>query len=209
MLEQHDEAFDTGADTVQELVSLDLRHRLKNVYAVVGGVLSLSARAHPEARPFIDGLRHRIAALEAAHAYLEDSPAAEQPTVMGLLRLLVAPFNGELKTFTVCGRDAAMTSGPGATLALIVRELATNSVKYGALSAEGGHVEISCSEDRGHYTILWRETGGPAIAGSPAEGFGAYLIARTAAMAGFSVERKWRADGLEAVIVIPVEELTR
>ena len=130
---------------------------------------------------------------------------------MGLLRLLIAPFNSEhVKTITVSGRDAPMTWGPGGTLALIVRELATISVKYGALSAEAGHVAIACSEDRDDYAIHWRETGGPRLAGPPeTAGFGTRLIERAAALAGFSVERKWRAEGLETVIVIPAAGLTR
>ena len=211
MLEQHDEPL--KPDSVEEIVVLDLRHRLKNVYAVVGGVLALSARAQPEMAPFVGALRDRIASLEAAHAYLADAPAAmeHERTAIGLLRLLVAPFNSEaVTTITVGGRDAAMSSRPGVMLALIVRELATNSVKYGALSAESGHVEIVCSEERGRYAIQWRERGGPRIARRPeAEGSGTDLIARAAALAGFSVEREWRPEGLEASIVIPLEELTR
>jgi two-component sensor histidine kinase len=213
MLEQHVNLSNPEVESVQDLVVLDLMHRLKNIYAVVGGVLALSARAKPEMRPFVEALRDRIAALEAAHAYLVETPAAteEERTVMGLLRLLIAPFNSEtVKTITVSGCDAPMTWGPGGTLALIVRELATNSVKYGALSAETGHIEIACSEDRGGYAIRWRETGGPRMAGPPeATGFGTRLIERAAALAGFSVEREWRVEGLESVIVIPAAELTR
>jgi two-component sensor histidine kinase len=214
MLEQLDEPANLEVDSVQDLVVLDLRHRLKNVYAVVGGVLALSARVEPKMRPFVEVLRDRISAMEAAHAYLVEAPTAAmeaEPTVMGLLRLLMAPFSSEaVKTFTISGRDAAMTRRLGVILALIVRELATNSLKYGALSMEGGHVEIACREDRRRYTIQWRETGGSRIAGPPGkEGSGTDLIERAAALAGFSVEREWRAEGLRATIVIPAGELRR
>jgi two-component sensor histidine kinase len=211
MLELHEAGLKPGS--VEEIVVLDLRHRLKNVYAIVCGVLALSARAQPEMAPFVAALRDRIAALEAAHAYLNEGRAAmeEERTVMGLLRLLVAPFNSEAtKTVTVAGRDAAVKPSPGAILALIVRELATNSLKYGALSAEGGHVEIACGEDRGCYTIQWRERGGPRIERAPErEGFGTDLVARAAASANFSVAREWRPGGLKAEIVVPREGLVR
>ncbi len=202
------------ADSVREIVALDLAHRLKNVFAVVGAVLTLSARGKPEMRPFIAELRDRIAALEAAHTYLEEgSPAlteGEGRTVMGLLRPLIAPFCGEeANAITIRGQDSAMTWRLGATIALIVRELATNAAKYGALSTDSGQVEIACSEDAGHYVIHWRETGGPVILAAPdTQGYGTYLIERAAALAGFSVERTWRAEGLEAAIAIPVERLT-
>ncbi len=79
----------------------------------------------------------------------------------------------------------------------------------GALSTDSGQVEVACSEDAGHYVIRWREIGGPAILAPPAtQGYGTYLIERAAALAGFSVERTWRAEGLEAAIAIPVERLT-
>ena len=201
-------------DSVREVAAFDLAHRLKNVFAVVGAVLTLSARGKPEMRPFIAELRDRIAALEAAHAYLEeatpDLPESEGRTVMGLLRPLIAPFCGaEANAITIRGQDSAMTWRLGATIALIVRELATNAVKYGALSTDSGHVEIACSEDAGRYVIHWRETGGPAILAAPdKQGYGTYLMERAAALAGFSVERTWRAEGLEAVIAIPVERLT-
>ncbi len=77
------------------------------------------------------------------------------------------------------------------------------------MSTDSGQVEVACSEDAGHYVIRWREIGGPAILAPPAtQGYGTYLIERAAALAGFSVERTWRAEGLEAAIAIPVERLT-
>jgi two-component sensor histidine kinase len=200
-------------DSVGELTALDLAHRLKNVFAVVGAVLTLSARGKPEMRPFIAELRDRIAALEVAHSYLEEgaptSKESEERTVMGLLRHLIAPFCGEeASAITIRGQDSAMTWQLGATIALIMRELATNAVKYGALSTDSGHVEVACSEDSGRYVIHWREIGGPAVLAAPKrQGYGTYLIDRVAAPAGFSVERTWRAGGLEAVIAIPLERL--
>jgi two-component sensor histidine kinase len=207
-----DEPQAADVDSVREIFVLDLTHRLKNVYAVVGGVLDLAARAQPEMRPFARRIRDRIAALEAAHAYLIDPPAAPtERTVQGLLHLLIAPFDSEqTKTFAIHGRDVALSGRLGATLALIMRELATNSVKYGALSAEAGHIEIACSEDESGYAVEWRESGGPAIAGAPTrEGLGSHLIERAAAASGLTVEREWRPDGLTARIVVPTEHLSR
>ncbi len=207
-----DEPQAADVDSVREIFMLDLAHRLKNVYAVVGGVLDLAGRAEPEMRPFAHRIRDRIAALEAAHAYLIEPPAAPtERTVQGLLRLLIAPFDSEqTRTFDIHGRDIPLSGRLGATLALIVRELATNSVKYGALGAEAGHVEIACSEHEGCYAVEWRETGGPDIGGPPArEGLGSHLIERAAAATGLTVEREWRPDGLTARIVVPTEHPSR
>lgn len=213
MPETPDNPIDPGLESLRELVVLELAHRIKNVYAVVGGVLALSARADPQMRPLVNALRDRIAALEAAHTHLIDAPARppapEAHTVMGLLRLLIAPFDGgEAKAIVLSGGDGPIDWRPGATLALIVRELSTNSVKYGALSTDDGHVAIDCSENDGRYIIDWRESGGPEIWGPPEKsGFGTLLMERAAAAAGLSVTKEWRREGLAVLIVIPLEDL--
>lgn len=215
MLEMPDNPTDPALDSLRELAFLELAHRIKNVYAVVGGVLALSARADPQMRPLVDVLRDRIAALEAAHAYLTEPPPRpahlEAQTVMGLLRLLIAPFEGgEAHFIVLSGDDAPMTWRSGVTMALIVRELSTNSVKYGALSTDGGRVEIACSRSDDRYVIHWRETGGPKIVGPPEKsGFGTLLLERAAASAGLSVTKDWLPQGLAIVIDIPIEEHER
>ena len=79
------------------------------------------------------------------------------------------------------------------TVALVVHELATNSVKYGALSAAAGRLDVTCAEDNGEVVIVWRETGGPPLT-APANpvGFGAKLVRRTVSgQLGGSIAYDW------------------
>ncbi|MFN6980895.1 MAG: hypothetical protein ACK4NU_03115 [Brevundimonas sp.] len=90
-----------------------------------------------------------------------------------------------------------------------MHELATNSVKHGALSADSGLLDISCRIDDGVASIVWTERGGPVVkAPTAAHGFGSQLLTRimTRHFAG-SVDFDWEQDGLIATLRIPAERL--
>src|SRR3954453_2203140 len=95
----------------QELLARELSHRIKNIFAVVGGLVSLSARAHLEAKGFADDFRQRVNALALAHEYVRPRNAGEVPsgageTVLGLMRVLLAPYRlGERERFIIEGED--------------------------------------------------------------------------------------------------------
>jgi two-component sensor histidine kinase len=84
------------------------------------------------------------------------------------------------------------------TLALVVHELATNSLKYGALSRASGTLDVSCTEDDDEAVITWAETGGPpvtAVRGQP--GFGSKLVHRSITrQLGGSIVFDWPPDGV-------------
>jgi two-component sensor histidine kinase len=159
-------------------------------------------------------LQSRINSLAAAHRYVSPSEAApaasaHRETAKGLLRILTAPYNGQFReTIVVEGEDAPIGLQAAGTLALIVHELATNAMKYGALSSETGRVRLSCAAVDGRYTIDWREEGGPNVAGAPQHwGFGSTFFDRLAASAQVDFQRIWRAEGLEVSISMSLKEL--
>ena len=102
-----------------------------------------------------------------------------------------------------------MSVGEGAvtTFALIIHELATNSLKYGALSVDTGTLDVSCSAHDEAVTVIWTETGGPKVS-SPtgARGYGSKLIEQSIAdqLRG-SIDYDWAEDGvIVALHVDPV-----
>lgn len=198
----------------RDLVSLELSHRISNIFAVLSGLVALSARGQPEMRPFARVLQARIDALAAAHRYVSPDAAASHPsagleTVKGLLRMLTAPYKGvRLETIAIEGEDAPIGLRSAGTLALIVHELATNAVKHGALSNETGTVRVLCAVADGRYTIGWRELGGPPVSGEPSHrGFGTIFSETLAISAQFEVQRTWRPEGLEVSISAPLAAL--
>jgi two-component sensor histidine kinase len=98
---------------------------------------------------------------------------------------------------------AAVTS-----LALVFHEIATNAAKYGALSAEGGHIAIEWTSADERLDLTWKETGGRRIAGPPkTTGFGTLLADATLGQFGGEITRDWSPDGLAIRLTIPLARL--
>ena len=105
-----------------------------------------------------------------------------------------------------------MTATTVTPIGLIVHELATNAVKYGALSVEGGMVDIGWSVEQGpggpRLTLHWIESGGPPVeteAARAAEGFGSKMTALAAGQLGGTIERDWPATGAVARLRFPLD----
>src|SRR5215212_2402092 len=147
------------AQGAEELLARDLSHRIKNIFAVVGGLVSLSARAHPEAKGFAEEFRQRVNALARAHEYVRprspgDVPSGAGETVLGLVRVLLAPYRiGGREQFIIEGEDVPLSAKSATALALIVHEQATNAVKYGALSTDKGIVRLTGERDGDLYRL--------------------------------------------------------
>jgi PAS domain S-box-containing protein len=202
-----------------EVLSRELSHRIKNIFAVISGLIRLSARREPGVRDFARDLGTRIAALGRAHDFArphsEDSkPVIGQTTLQGMLRELFLPYPAFAEGRIVLEGEDVPTDDHGATtIALIFHELATNAAKYGALSAEEGRVAIGCQPGAEADTLLvrWRESGGPTIAGPPAQvGFGTQLASMSVEQQhGGAIRRHWRPEGLEVEILLRPSRLVR
>ena len=95
-------------------------------------------------------------------------------------------------------------------LALLLHEFATNSTKYGALSATAGQIRIHCGDRAGTVVITWSEHGGPPVAPSTGDrGFGDLLVRATVAgQLGGEISRDWKPEGLVIRLSVPRERLT-
>lgn len=199
------------------LLSQELSHRIKNIFAVITGLIGLSARREPGLKPYARALTERIAALGRAHEYARPHSAESRPvlgvtTLHGLLDDLLAPYparsDGRL---TVTGDDVPVDDRGATPLALLLHELATNAAKYGALSTPEGAVAVETRLDGGTVTIAWRESGGPLVSGPPArEGFGTQLAAVSIEkQLGGTLGRDWRPEGLRVAVRVQADRLVR
>jgi PAS domain S-box-containing protein len=200
-----------------ELLSRELAHRIKNIFAVIGGLIGLSARERPEARDYARELRERISALGRAHEFVrphseESQPRVEFAALQSLLEELLSPYpalkDGRL---VIAGANPLVDDRSATPLALAFHELATNSAKYGALAAPDGRVSLDISEDSGRVTINWQEFGGPPVSSPPQRtSFGTRLVdlAIGTQMQG-EIAREWSSDGLKVRIAFPTRNLTR
>lgn len=199
----------------REIIAQELSHRIKNIFAVIGGLVSLAARQHPEATAFADRLRNRILALGRAHDFVRPHSRSSQPrsnpsSLKALVLELLDPYQDtEQSRVTFSGDDATIDEGAATPLALLFHELATNAAKYGALSRPGGRIEIVASSAGENYSLRWHERGGPEVA-EGTQGFGSRLIKLSVeGQLRGTLERKWTPDGLDIDLIVPLDALRR
>jgi len=130
-----------------------------------------------------------------------------------LLTVLLAPYD-DMGAFSGRVRVSVPRMGVGeeaaTTLAMVVHELATNSLKYGALSAEAGTLDVSCKPPDSDLVIVWTERGGPPVSKPEgAGGFGSKLVTRSISQLGGSIDRRWQEEGVVVTIKIRKDRLSK
>ena len=189
----------------RDLLSRELAHRIKNIFAVVIGLVSLESRRLPEHKPFADTLMGTLRALGRAHDFVRPAGGDTRESLQGLLEVLFAPYaTGGVERVQVTGDDAIISQRAATPLALVFHELATNSAKYGALSADEGRVTLEVQDEGETLKLLWRENGGPPPeAGASGElrvedtGFGSRLVEMSVTgQLGGSWVRRFGSEGL-------------
>jgi PAS domain S-box-containing protein len=200
-----------------DLLNLELGHRVRNLFALVNGMITMSARADPAVQPFAATLRERFTSLGRALDYIIPVRKAAGPspnhTLKGLLSALLSPYATvrlDKPRFVIAGDDVPVGSYATTSLALSIHELATNSVKYGALINAGGQVTITIRRTpEGDCELAWVERGGPALDEPPTRiGFGSQVLRRSiTGPLGGTITRHWRRDGLDLRLLLPVATL--
>ncbi|WP_375428351.1 sensor histidine kinase [uncultured Sphingomonas sp.] len=200
------------ASDEREVVAQELSHRIKNIFAVISGLITLAAKKRPVMADAAADLRERITALGRAHDFVRPHSVqsrrdAAPDSLHGLLAELFAPY-GRVR---VKGDDLPIDDRSATPVALLFHELATNATKYGALSADGGEVTVTVARDDGRATISWTERGGPPVTKPQGEtGFGTQLVELSVVrQLGGDIRRDWRPDGLVVTLGIPLSAFGR
>jgi PAS domain S-box-containing protein len=145
-------------DARKEIVTRELDHRIKNLFSLVSGLVSLSEREEPLLAPLAQRLRLRLNALHQAHGLIGIGGGQEPGSLKSLLHELLDPYrSGNIGQIAVDGEDALIEPNAIAPVTLIFHELATNAVKYGALACPAGRLRVALRKVDGHYAIDWRE----------------------------------------------------
>ena len=195
----------------RDLLSKELAHRIKNIFAVVIGLAMLKARAAPENMAFAEELTAALRSLASAHEFVRVTGAPVEENLHALLAALFSPYCDASGTsrVRVDGADCAIAARAATPLALVFHELATNSAKYGALSQAGGHVDMTIDESSEAFAIKWCEKGGPPVEDTGKRGFGSRLVEM--AVKG-QLQGKWdryfEPDGLVVELVVPKDALS-
>lgn len=193
----------------REIIARELDHRIGNLFALVNGLVSLTARDGSDVKAVTESLRGRLRALHDAHGLIRHNQDGTVATMAELLRRLLAPYDKGEDHITITGDDLPLDPSAMTAIALIFHELGTNAVKYGALRDSQGllRVELCHIEDR--FSIRWMEmTHLPATTGQ-GTGFGSKLFNSIVEgqLRGHAT-RTWTQDGLTIDISLPVSSLT-
>jgi two-component sensor histidine kinase len=195
------------AEEGHELLAGEMSHRVKNLLAIAAGLTHISSRSAKSVEDMAKGMVQRLTALGRAHDLVRPLPGQDgKAALLGdLLTVLLSPYDDQ-GAFAGRIRVAVPRMGVGeraaTTLALVIHELATNSVKHGALSVNPGTLDIAGALDGEHLVLTWAEDGGPAIEGPPEmAGFGSQLVTRSMAQQlGGGLTYDWQSSGLVATI---------
>ncbi len=205
------------ASEEREIIAQELSHRIKNIFAVISGLISFAARMNPGFSPIADDLRSRVTALGRAHDFVrphstQSRPALAQTSLHGLLDELFRPYQPiEGNRVAIAGADVEIDDRSATPLALLFHELATNATKYGALSNDLGRIDLDCTVDGDQVVMNWAERDGPAVIAPPASnGFGSQLIEMSVVrQLGGGIDRSWDPAGLHVTVRIPKSAFSR
>jgi two-component sensor histidine kinase len=195
------------AEEGSELLAGEMSHRVKNLLSIATGLTDLTARNSSSVAEMAGELTQRLTSLGRAHDIVRPLPGDQgKAALLGdLLAVLLAPYD-ETAAFSGRIRVAVPRMGVGertaTTLAMVVHELATNSVKYGALSCVEGFLDVSSCSSGDYVDLIWAETGGPPIVERPEmTGFGSRLVARSVAnQLGGELTYDWQESGLVVTV---------
>lgn len=193
----------------EQLLAREMRHRIKNLFSVVSGLISISMRearaaGSPEAATEI--LREKLGALsrasDAVFTQGNGGRGDADPVDLGaVVTSVMQPYGNRC---TAGGATISIRHDAITTFALLLHELATNSVKYGALGKDDGNVTVRWRASDSSLDLTWIETGGPTISSPPQRrGFGTEMVDRVVRSAGGTIERAWRTEGLVADLHFP------
>ncbi|WP_431272367.1 HWE histidine kinase domain-containing protein [Dankookia sp. P2] len=188
------------AEERRALVAQEVAHRAKNALTLVGAAVRMT-RATDTAE-FIRLVEGRVAALARAQTLLAEAGgrgADLRALALGEVESVLAAERGGPR-IDLAGPDLMLADEAVQPLSMALHELATNAVKYGALSQPEGRISLSwgLDEEAGLLRLRWAEHGGPPPPVAPErEGFGSKVLEATlAGQLGGTLRRDWPATGL-------------
>ena len=196
-----------AAERKAALLLGELDHRVKNILAIVLAVVAQTLKTSATPEIFAREIEGRVQAIAKAHSLLTQSGLGEV-SLRAILETELAPYDHWNLDIPADAADVALTPKAGLALAMALHELASNAAKYGALSTATGRLSIYWAipgDAAGpSMTLVWAESGGPAVSPTARRGFGTTLIERALAHElDAEVKRDFAAEGLRCTIVIP------
>lgn len=188
----------------QQRVLQESEHRVKNMLTVIAAIARQTARSCKDIDSFQEAFSGRLESIAKAHELLVGQVWHDVSLTALAERVLGDEVASGRARFG--GPEILLKPGQVLGLSMILHELFTNAVKYGALCNEEGELSLDWELAGGEVVMTWAEAGPPCTVDSTSSGFGHRMIAMSVKsdLKG-TIERDWRPDGLTAVIRFPLE----
>jgi PAS domain S-box-containing protein len=192
----------------QRILTAELSHRVKNLFAVVQVLADRSASKATSVAECIVAFRSRLQALNAAHTALIAGDW-NWVSLASLAQTALGPYLGVGDRIRLDVRDLRLNPDFALTLALGLNELATNAAKYGALASPTGRITLTARVEAGEsgdeFRLVWQEEGGPAVDAPAVAGFGTTMLSQAIEYQHEGkVELDWRKQGLICSVTLPI-----
>ena len=183
------------AENTRQLLLGELNHRVKNTLASVQAIAQQTIRSAKDPIDFANRFSGRIQSLARVHSLLTNS-TWQGADLRELIRDQLLRGSMDEGRLTAWGPAVRLEPQMAVHLAVMLHELGTNSVKYGALSAAKGWVTVNWSVMGDVLNLQWVERGGPIVSASEKRGFGTTLIEQSAKSEGGTAERVFEPEGI-------------
>ena len=190
-------------EAMQELLTGELSHRVMNMLATVQAIASQTLRHCNDPADFVKSFDGRIQSMSRVHSQLSANEwKGTQLRDMVRDQMNLGPVDEA--QISASGPPVYLDAASVPKMAMILHELGTNSLKYGALSKPEGRVTIAWAVNGQGLEMRWTENGGPPVAATVRRGFGTKLIESSAAGAGGGAKMLIGADGVQWIIALPL-----
>ncbi len=191
-----------------ELLAQEMRHRVGNTFAILGGLVSMEAQEVETSAELAERLRDRLANLSRAQSLiLRDGQIAPEQSLSGLIKAVAKPFLTQAPgRFEIAGPEVSLDHDQSAILSMVIYEWLTNALKYGAFSKDSGRIIVRWNVDEIGLALEWaEEIDGLSVDTQPdTAGFGEKMQQAALAPIGGVVERHWSSEQLKLILRIPL-----
>lgn len=196
----------TLAET-RSILLQEMNHRVKNLFAIIASMVTLSARSHTDINTYAQDFRDRIIALGRAHSLSMPSGDRDVISLHKIVKTMITSHESKKNKIIVHGPEVLLPSNALSPLAMILHEWTTNASKYGVLGSKGGELEISWRLSAQNLSLVWHEKNNTQVKEEDNVGFGTTLIKSSAKQLSAHLFKEINAENFIVSIEIPLQKI--
>lgn len=186
----------------RELMLNEMNHRVKNLFAMIGGILRMAGRKHDTVQGLVSDVEGRILALGNAHSLASNQKRTVPVEIAELVKTILAPYDRQ-GSIEISQDPLPIPAKSITPLTLILHEWSTNALKYGALGQSDGKLKVSWKQDKENIYLLWNEMVGTPVVAFGEKGFGTLLLSSAARQLGGVIDTKLEGSTLDHILTLP------